>query len=344
MTPVRLRLVAPLRTLLAPLRPIIGVASAARRVPVPLRWRKRWSPVADSVPRSLPNRRVDHFHHWSARLEFDWRLGLVAPLATTSTFAPSPVRINSATSASAAIRPAVLSRRAIAGHFDPTPTTRILPQVPPAFRPRNALAISEPSKPAPISRIVRRSALTYVVNKERRLVHHGRTTPQQTVSPDKAYIAPSVRSVSAASVVRRSRRSPAILWIDVPAPVSLVRRRFIRLTAPAIAPLDRAPAAVGLPRRQVRPPLSLTWRAKDDATAAQRVEAAVPARVKASHAMPAMMHSAVEAVPVTTVTRSNAVIASSSSTAAAPDFNRLVDEVMRRIDRHTRSERQRRGL
>ena len=344
MTPVRLRLVAPVRMLHTLLRPIIGTASAARRLPVPLLWRKRRPTVASLVPRHAPNRRIDHFHHWSARLEFDWRVGIVAPLATTLMSAPVPARINSVTSASPAMRPAVQRWRTIDRHFDPARPARFLQQAPPTFRPLGARAVPEPSKPAPASRIVRRSDLTHVVNTELRSMHRRRAVSQQTVWPGRAYIAPPERSVSATTVMRQLRCVPAVRWIDAAAPASFARRSVIRLATPAIAPLDLAPAAVSLPRRQVRPPVTLIWRPKDGTTAAQRVAASALARVEATDAVPAMRHSASESAPVTTVMRSNTVISNSSSTAAAPDFNRIVDEVMRRIDRHTRSERQRRGL
>jgi hypothetical protein len=151
--------------------------------------------------------------------------------------------------------------------------------------------------------------------------------------------------------MRQSWQLPAIRWIDVAATASFARRRVIRLIAPATVrliapatvPLDLAPAAASFQRRQMRTPVTLIWRPKDGAAAAQHAAASAPARAAATRTAPAMTQSAFEPAPMTTVMRSNAVVSSSSS-AAAPDFNRLVDEVMRRIDRHTRSERQRRGL
>lgn len=329
----------PLLTLHAPIRPVIGAArGACRRLPVPLTWRTRRK---NEAPVGIPQHQrvvsqVDHFHHWSTAIGIDWHIGETSLLRTIS------VPLFSQNTSMVRVPIASLAHSAAAAlQFRQSSDSTITR--------RTSEIHSVIDSRIDAERVNRYSRTEHNLYTEYSQTHHG-VLRQWRITRCNDLISTMILSsgthrypIEALSpATEYPRRSTAILsWSDSPATVVRLRLPSLRLIIPHASAVStaRLPSA---PRRIVRAPL-IVWRG-DSPSAPLAFEAArsVTRSVATAATPPLRSHYAEYATTSPSMRSSNPIASPASPTA--PDITRLVDEVMRRIERQARSERQRRGL
>lgn len=337
MTPQPVRTALPLPVLRAPLRMIIGgTPGLRRRLPVPLFWRARRGAAATAaVPAPPVAGRIDHFHHWSMSAGIDWRIGTTTTLRTTT----EPL----------------LFRRA--PDVTPGAPHRLRPPAADLQLRRSRHTILEARSSETHAVTDRRTILDRVTahNRSERHLSSDRAVFHQTilrhwrtiVQPDgdrTTILAASPRrhrAVAPETAAPRRQSTPArLVWPSQPS-----RLIHHAASAPAQAPAPyRADSPIhSMPalRRAARP-VALVWRKPSASPAPNAVPIASAMRtVRETAAVQQVTWAERTTSPVTL---RSSVSVTPSNGQSAPDMNRLVDEVVRRIDRQARSERQRRGL
>ena len=337
MTPLALSIGLPLLALRAPLRTVIGTGPGARRrAPVPLVWRAR---RADATPAVTPVRpvagRLDHFHHWSLSVGIDWRIGATTLLRTASV--------------------PLFSRREPAPTADAAPVARaaavdrqLRRSAHTTIEMRTAEIRTHTDRRSTTERITSHSRTERNVASEHTRLHHGvlrhwRTTVQRQTGATTihASAAPQQQSAIQSPVTVRLRSAGSVTaWRA--GPVKLGQNGPTAPTpVPAPSPTAAPTRAASAARDRTRP-IPLVWRRRGEPAAPGPESASSPMR-SARDPSPAP-HTRNTENAATRVTMRTSVAVSPPATTTGPDMNRLVDEVVRRIERQARSERQRRGL
>jgi hypothetical protein len=350
-----LGLTRPLATTIAPPG---SPAPAARRRGAPLSWRR-----AARIAASLSAGHEVH-HHWPLTVNLLFRSTVTAPATPPAQPAPGAAAVAPGQVAKA--RTVMIWERRDAGRSAPsqTPSKRSETALQPsATSPSLPSGIRSPETvPDPSPSFAR---TLYPLIEQRWL--RTRMTFHSPVEHSEAGAAPHSPTDRHFPVMRPSRRS------DIPLETRSAKRRAAPRLSRPMRPDDR-PLFIADPlvRRSLRR-ISVTpsaHRPDDTARTATASRMASPVRTtpnlaarpaRAARARPAeQVWSAPQTAAGASLAQSFAPIFSSpgisapaiaaapppvaSPAAAAPDVNRLVDEVMRRIERQTRQDRQRRGM